>query len=381
MAVPFVAAGTAVAQAAGTDPVTVDVRAGDITAAAGNRNGLTMKGFGILSGNSTSSLLMDYKAEHPDAYWELVNTLFGGDHPIIDTIKIEMGNDRNTSTGPDPATMRSRDEYPNVQREPGFQLAADADRVAKRPVHVSLLRWQRPTWVKNDQDQYIWFKNTAIAAYREYGFMVDSINPDTNETGNPNEKLYIDFSRWVQEDSKGYEGATADDPNNGWRSDAEEKAWKSVRTIGGDTVGTPPTDFGDQIVDNTDGLADALDIVGFHYASADDSHGNMTTIAEKLDKEVWNSEGQATFSNSADRPNNTMNASSGSGNGSAGNSGTELGGTNSALEMANWVTTGFSKSRRTMTVFQPAIGSFYDGFQYSAKELLSARDPWSGWIY
>lgn len=49
--------------------------------------------------------------------------------------------------------------------------------------------------------------------------------------------------------------------------------------------------------------------------------------------------------------------------------------------MSNWVTSGFAKSLRTLNIFQPAIGSFYDGFQYSSKELVSARDPWSGWLY
>jgi len=38
-------------------------------------------------------------------------------------------------------------------------------------------------------------------------------------------------------------------------------------------------------------------------------------------------------------------------------------------------------SRRTHFIYQPAIGSFYEGGQYSSKELLSARDPWSGWIH
>ena len=49
--------------------------------------------------------------------------------------------------------------------------------------------------------------------------------------------------------------------------------------------------------------------------------------------------------------------------------------------MSNWITSGFEKSRRTLNIFQPVIGSFYDGFQYSSKELVSARDPWSGWLY
>src|SRR5215831_374491 len=85
-------------------PVAVTVDAADI--AAGNVNGLTFKGFGVLSANSTSALLMDYKAEHPEAYARLLRILFGGKHPIMYHVKIEMGNDRNNSTGPDPATMR-----------------------------------------------------------------------------------------------------------------------------------------------------------------------------------------------------------------------------------------------------------------------------------
>ena len=42
----------------------------------GNVNGLTFKGFGVLSANGTSALLMDYKAEHPEAYAELLDILF-----------------------------------------------------------------------------------------------------------------------------------------------------------------------------------------------------------------------------------------------------------------------------------------------------------------
>lgn len=369
VAIPF-----SPAAAAGADPVAVTVDGADIAAAAQNRNGLTFKGFGVLSANSTSALLLDYKAQHPDKYWELIETLFGGDHPIMNTVKIEMGNDRNTSTGPNPATMRSRDEYPNVLREPGFQLAADAQLVAHGDIHVSILRWNRPTWVTSHQDQYIWYKNTVLAAYREFGVMVDSINPDTNETGNPDIQLYKDFSNWLRNDTTGYQGATAADPNNGFASEEEKKLFHAIQTIAADTVGTPPVSFGNAMTSPTDqSLRDAVDIVGFHYSSADDSAGNMKKIAEQLDLEVWNSEGQSTFSSSADRPNN--NASD-----EQGGFGTQFGGTNSALEMGNWVTTGFAASRRTMNIFQPAIGSFYDGFQYSSKELVNAREPWSGWL-
>src|SRR5699024_12386749 len=57
--------------------------------------------------------------------------------------------------------------------------------------------------------------------------------------------------------------------------------------------------------------------------------------------------------------------------------GTGIGGTNSSLEMANTIVKGFVESRRTHFIYQPAIGSFFEGGQYSFKELVSARDPWS----
>ena len=57
--------------------------------AAKSVHGLTYKGFGVLSGNATSSLLMDYKADHPKVYWKLIETLFGGRHPMMNTVKVE----------------------------------------------------------------------------------------------------------------------------------------------------------------------------------------------------------------------------------------------------------------------------------------------------
>ncbi|WP_454261547.1 hypothetical protein [Pseudoxanthomonas mexicana] len=59
------------AVAAPTATVTVAVTGADVAAAAQNRNGLTFKGFGVLSANSTSALLLDYKAQHPEKYWEV----------------------------------------------------------------------------------------------------------------------------------------------------------------------------------------------------------------------------------------------------------------------------------------------------------------------
>lgn len=359
--IPF---GALTVEAAPEDVVTVMVNGMDVENAAKNMNGLTFKGFGVLSGNSTSSLLMDYKAEHPDKYWELIETLFGGENPIMNQVKIEMGNDRNTSTGPNVATMRTEDEYPNVKREPGFQLAADAKKV-NPDLKVSILRWCSPTWVKDNDDVYKWYKNTILAAYREYGYMVNTVNPGVNEKS-ADLNWTKTFSERVENDEEGF---ISDDENRGFQSEEEKELFHQIQTIISDEVGIGS--FGNSMTSDEE-LRDAVDIAAYHYNTDDDKNGNFKKLAENYDKEIWNSEAQATFSNSADRPNNNIEGS---------DRPSGVGGNGSALEMGNTIIKGFVNSRRTHFIYQPGIASFYEGYQYSHKELISARDPWSGWVY
>ena len=150
---------------------------------ADNVNGLTYKGFGMLSGNSTSDLLLDYKTQNPEKYAELMQYLFGGEYPIFTHVKLEMGNDRNNSTGPESATMRTKGESANVMRNPGWQIAADAKKINPK-VKVSILSWNTPTWVTTTEEKYYWYKQSILAAYEKYGFMVDYINPNVNEKWN-----------------------------------------------------------------------------------------------------------------------------------------------------------------------------------------------------
>lgn len=215
-------------------PTVVEVQLGRaaVETAARNCNGLTYKGFGVLSGNATSSLLLDYKAEQPAAYWRMVETLFGGERPLMNTVKIEMGNDRNNSTGPNIASMRDRDDYPAVASEPGFQLASDARRY-NPDVKVSLLRWMAPTWVHSNDDVYRWYKNTILAAYREYGIMADSVNPDVNER-TADLDWVAEFAHRVHTDETGFEGDGADDPNAGWHSDKERELFHRIKIITSD---------------------------------------------------------------------------------------------------------------------------------------------------
>ena len=141
---------TAARKAAADAAVAVDgvvtVTGAEVEQAAQNVNGWTYKGLGMLNGNSTSNLLLDYKAESPDAYWAMMNYLFGGDYPLFSNIKMEMGNDGNNSTGAEACTMRYEDEEADASRSPGFVMAADAKTINPN-VKVSILRWGCPNWV------------------------------------------------------------------------------------------------------------------------------------------------------------------------------------------------------------------------------------------
>ncbi|WP_158097596.1 immunoglobulin-like domain-containing protein, partial [Gemmiger sp. An194] len=124
-------------------PTEILLDGADVDAAAENVNGLTWKGWGMLNGNSTSNLLLDYKAEHPDKYWEMMEYLFGGEHPLFTHIKMEMGNDGNNSTGAEACTMRWANDKADASRSPGFVMAADAKAV-NPDVKISVLRWMYP---------------------------------------------------------------------------------------------------------------------------------------------------------------------------------------------------------------------------------------------
>ena len=342
----------------------ITVKGGDVDNASKNINGLTYKGFGMLNGNSTSNLLLDYKSKSPAQYQEMMQYLFGGDYPLFTHIKMEMGNDGNNSTGAEACTMRYEDEEADASRSPGFVMAADAKKI-NPDVKISILRWEMPGWVaakwnNNTNNQgyeavYKWYKETVFDAYEKYGYMVDFINPDKNETGNPDVEFIKWFSNRIENETEfpSYIGTEA------------QAAYKAIRIIASDEnkgLKIVPAMRADQELYN------AVDIIGFHYrTNATDDYVRMADVD---DKEVWYSEGCATFGYSELQENKTIEYGAGA-----------IGGYQSPLALMDSFITAFDASRRTHYMFQPAIGSFYEGIQYGHKELLSARDPWSGYIH
>lgn len=345
--------------AADADTSIITLNGDDI--AVDNVNGLTYKGFGLLTANSTSDLLMDYKAEHPEKYLEMLKYLFGGKNPMITHVKIEMGNDRNTSTGAEVCTKRVEDEVANVKRTSGFQLAADAKKINPN-IKVSILRWCKPAWVTTDEQIYTWYKETILAAYKEYGYMVDYINPNTNEkwTNSKDVETIKCFARWIKAETK--------------KTISDEKAlaaYKKIKLVITDEAEKFNSLAIDSLREDKE-FSDAVSVAGYHYPYKASNAEDIVALADEKDMEVWSSENQAVFSDSAFRPANNVQVKE--------TTGTGMGGVGSALEMGNYIIKSFTTTRRTHIVYQPVIGSFYQGGEYSSKELIGARDPWSGYV-
>ena len=261
--------------------------------AANNMNGLTYKGFGLLSCNSTSDLLIDYKDQSLKEYETMLCELFGGSHPLMNHVKVEMGNDGNNSTGADSCTMRYDWEEADASRSPGFILAGDAKKV-NPDLKISILRWEMPIWVEEDWNRdrkglgynsmYTWYRETIYDAYEKYGYIVDYVNPDKNETWSPD----VDFIKWFSNRIK----MESDFPE--YFTSEARKLYNEIKIVASDeyiSLNIVPEMRKDK------DLYNAVDAIGFHYTTGTaDTTTDYITMANYDDKEVWYSEGCANFS-------------------------------------------------------------------------------------
>ena len=307
------------------------------------------RGFGCVSANNSSRLLLDYKAEHPQAYEEIMRLLFQKNYGVCLThIKLELGADINSSSGTEPATKRSANEPADVTRGAGFQFAADAKAI-NPDITVDFLRWGEPGWVTHaftiSQEnglsaRYRWYKETLDAAYAVYGLKFDYISADQNETDTPDEAwiLYLRY-RLDHETNAPYD-------------------YSKIKIIASDEVGS--RNIAEQMVDNSV-LRNAVDVIGLHYTTFGDSYTNL--LNEAYGKEIWYSEGIAP----CNVPELTVQADQ-----------SGLIGRNGPIDVANRIINSYYNGKMTMYEFQPAVASYYNGSCYSPKQLIRAWEPWSG---
>ncbi|MCM1299678.1 MAG: glycosyl hydrolase family 59 [Firmicutes bacterium] len=312
--------------------------------------GTVFRGLGAVTGNNSSRLLMDYKTENPEAYWEIINLLFKPDYGAgLSHIKIEFGSDVNSSSGTEPSIMRSENEAADVTRGAGFMLAADALSV-NPDITVDLLRWGEPKWVtdafeesseKGYEARYKWYKSALDSAYDTYGLKFTHLSADMNEAE------FVD-SDWII--------YLADRLNN---ETDQRYDYSAIKIVASDELGS--WNIADAMTDNEQ-LRNAVDILAEHYNTW--SNDKVKTLNSEYGKEVWYTEGVASTNIAK-----LAVTSNGSG----------LNGTNGALDVCNRIINGYYNGRMTMYEYQPAVAAYYSGAKYFPKSLLNAQNPWSGY--
>ncbi|GAA4440400.1 hypothetical protein [Phytohabitans houttuyneae] len=336
------------------------VDGGDVERRADGAAHNVFGGFGSVSCNNTSNLLLDYKEENPRAYWKIMRMLFDPDEGAgLRHIKVELGSDSNSSSGAEPATKRDAGEPANVLRGAGFHFIADAQRI-NPDVEVEALRWGEPSWTGNDwTKRYQWYKETIDAAHDTFGVEFDWMSPAQNEVRHANYQAAelnwtVQFAKWLERD------AAAPDARYDY-SQIKIVALDSYRD-GNNVAG--------RILADPEALA-YVDALGFHY----DIEGgpNVTRLNKEYGLPILYSEGVAPMID----PQYRLAADPSRGG---------VGGTVSAADIADrfinayrWSGAGSNPAHMTTFLFQPAVSAMYEGTQYSPKHLIRASDPWSGY--
>ena len=304
------------------------------------------EGMGYISANNSSRLLLDYKDENPEAYWEILNYIFGSDGLNVGLFKLEMGADVDSSSGTEPAVKRSVEEAADVTRGAGYQLAADAVKV-NPDLQIDMLYWGMPSWVDEPENitdkyaaRYKWYKETIDAFYDTYNCKLSYITVGRNERG-----VEPDFVKYV-----------ADALEN---EQDERYDYGSIKIVAGE--GVCDWDISKLMLEDEE-LMDVVDVVTSHYTSF--TSNETKKIQADNGKKVWFSEGSSPMK-SEKLAHNKENYGSG------------IGGLNGMLDIASRITQAMTEGM-TMYEFQPLVSAYYSGATFFPKQLITANEPWSG---
>lgn len=307
------------------------------------RENMRYRGAGMVSGNNSSRLLLDYKTEHPEAYEQILEYMFGKEGIGITHLKVEMGADINSSSGTEPSVMRTEDEKADVTRGAAYQLAADAKKI-NPDLTLDMLWWGEPKWISDAADvyaaRYKWYKNTLDAAYETYGLEFDYVSAVQNERG-----ADLEWVKYLSSHLKSEKDTPYD--------------YSKIKIVGGEEVCT--WGFADRMYEDSE-LMDAVDVVGSHYTS--ESTENAQKLAYDENKELWFSEASSPMAYAQ---------------GTYRYDGSGLAGINGTLDIANRIIGMYPNGKMTLYEYQPVISAYYDGACYCQKQLISACDPWSGY--
>ncbi len=310
------------------------------------QNNKLYRGLGMVSGNNSSRLLLDYKARHPQKYWEILNLMFSTDCLGLSHVKIEIGSDVNSSSGTEPNPKRYEEEPCDVTRGAGFQLLADAKKINPK-ITTDMLYWSEPRWTADSENKlekrYKWFKSILDKAYETYGLKFDYVSGSRNER-----EIETEFIKYLSSALKKEKNCPYD--------------YSNIKIVGADEEGS--WWIADKMLDDEE-LLKAVDVLGSHYIST--STEKAQKLCNDYGKELWLSEGcpPMTYSKGTCR----FEKSHG------------MNDINGILDIANRIISSFPQGLMTLYEFQPVVSAYYDGVTYCQKQLIMANEPWSGHYY
>ena len=309
---------------------------------SGNSIGKKYYGAGMVSGNNSSRLLLDYKYEHEKEYNEILEHIFGSYGICVNHLKLEMGADINSSSGTEPCIKRYESESADVTRGAGYILAADAKKV-NPDITLDILFWSEPKWVTDSEDvyaaRYKWYKETLCAAYYTYGLKFDYVSVSRNERDIDGEWIKYFVRKIRSETDCPYDFSkikiVAADEENSWH-------------------------ISDMMVADEE-LRSAVDVIGTHYTSH--CTDNTRKLSDDFDKEIWFTEGSPPMAYAK---------------GTSRFDGSGLSGINGVLDIANRIVAMYPCGCMSLYEYQPVVSAYYDGVTYCHKQLITANEPWSG---
>lgn len=314
------------------------------------------RGLGTVTCSNSSRLLLDYKEDHPEQYWEIMNWLFHKEQGAgLSHIKIELGCDSDTSSGAEPATKRSESEKANVRRGAGFIFAHDALSI-NPDITLDLQCWGMPGWVREAYEasvqdgfraRYRWIRDTLDAAYDIFDLEFSYISANRSER-----PIETDWTVYLSQALKA--------------ENSVRYPFGKIRIVAADGRGTMKTaamDVADVMLKNKE-YCDAVDVIGCHSHSC--ITRNVRTLNEKWNKEIWYSEGESVTTDTIFGDNNTKD-------------GVTTSGTGGMLNIAWRIITGMAQNNMTLYEFRPSVAAYYDGTADYPKQLIGANHPWSGY--
>lgn len=310
----------------------------------------SFRGLGAVTCSNSSRLLMDYKEEHKDKYWEIMNWLFDKKTGAgLSHIKIELGNDLDSFSGAEPATKRSAGQKANVRRGAGFMFAHDALTI-NPDITVDMICRGMPAWVEQAyekseqagfQARYRWYKETIDAAYDKWDITFSYISANCN--GKAVEKDWTKHLRKALNTEK-----------------IQRYDYSKIKIVAADESDT--INVADEMLKDRE-YRDSVDVIGCHDSVLVDN--DVKKLHSDYKKEIWLSEGSSVATDSVFGANNTAD-------------GRNTSGRDGMLDIANRIINCMSQSGMTMYEFQPAAVSYYDGSAVSQGRLIRADSPWSG---